>query len=135
MIGVVQSVSCMIFIILGYGSTVFMEGSSITWKNTSSGSTAFMVPSFASSSTSVFFDLSICWSMNPLKFFPSFEHRLGISPGFHPLPGIPSRSSWLSLSNLFSKCNAELPLLATCEGLAILLHILLYCCCTYLFLL
>jgi hypothetical protein len=51
----------------GSGSTVFTEGSSITWKNTSGGSTAFLVTALASSSASVFFVLSICLTIYTLK--------------------------------------------------------------------
>jgi hypothetical protein len=46
---------------------IFMEGSSITWKNTSGGSTAFLAAVLASSSVSMFFVLLICSIVNPLK--------------------------------------------------------------------
>jgi hypothetical protein len=55
MIGALQYSPCIIFIIIGSGSAIFMEGSSINWKNTFSGSTAFLDVAFASSSASVFY--------------------------------------------------------------------------------
>jgi hypothetical protein len=59
MIGTLQSSPCIMFIILGSGLTVLTEGSSITWKNTSGGSTAFLAAAFASLPASVFFVLSM----------------------------------------------------------------------------
>jgi hypothetical protein len=58
-----------IFIILGSSSTVFMEGSSISWENTSGGRTGFLVVAFTNSSSSMFFVLSICSTVNHLKKF------------------------------------------------------------------
>jgi hypothetical protein len=69
MIGALQSSPCIIFIILGSSLTVFMKGSSITWRNTSGGSTAFLAVAFVSSSASMFFVLYIYRIMNPLKKF------------------------------------------------------------------
>jgi hypothetical protein len=67
MIGARQSSPCMIFTILDSGLNVSMEGSSKAWKNTSGGSTAFLVAALASSCAYVFFVLSICSTVNPLK--------------------------------------------------------------------
>jgi hypothetical protein len=55
MIGACQSSPYMIFTTLSSGSTVFTEGSLITWKNTFGGSIAFLAAALASSSASVFF--------------------------------------------------------------------------------
>jgi hypothetical protein len=55
MIGARQSSPCMMFTILGSDSTVLTEGSLMTWKNTSGGSTIFLVAALANSSISVFF--------------------------------------------------------------------------------
>jgi hypothetical protein len=65
MIGAHESSPCMMFTILGSGSTVFIEGSSITWKNTSGGSTAFLAAALASSSA--FVSLFFYSTINPLK--------------------------------------------------------------------
>jgi hypothetical protein len=62
-----QSSPCMIFTTLDSGSTIFIDGSLITWKNISGGSTAFLAVALASSSASVFFVLSTCSTVNPLK--------------------------------------------------------------------
>jgi hypothetical protein len=43
MIGAHQSSTYMMFIIMGSGSTAFMKGSSMVWKNTSEGSVVFLV--------------------------------------------------------------------------------------------
>jgi hypothetical protein len=67
MIGARQSSPCMMFTILGPGSTVFTEGSLTTWKNTSGGSTTFLAVALSSSSAYVFFVLSIYSTVNPLK--------------------------------------------------------------------
>jgi hypothetical protein len=69
MIGGHQSSPCIMFSILGSGSTAFIEGSSIVCKNTSSGSAVFLAAALASSSASVFFALSICLTVNRLKKF------------------------------------------------------------------
>jgi hypothetical protein len=67
MIGARQSSPCMIFTILGSGLTIFMEGSLMSWKNTSGGNTAFLAVALANSSACSFFVLSMYWTMNPLK--------------------------------------------------------------------
>jgi hypothetical protein len=54
-----QSSPCMIFTILASSSTVFMEESSMTWKNTYGGITAFLAAALANSSASSFFVLSM----------------------------------------------------------------------------
>jgi hypothetical protein len=67
MIGAHQSSPYIIFTILGFGSTVFTEGSSMTWKNTSGGITAFLAAASTNLSASLFFVLSMYWTVNPLK--------------------------------------------------------------------
>jgi hypothetical protein len=57
----------MMFTILGSDSTVFMEGTSMVQKNTSSGNDIFLVAALASSSTFVFFFLLTYLAVNPLK--------------------------------------------------------------------
>jgi hypothetical protein len=59
MIGACQSSPCVMFIILGFGSTVFTEESSMVWKNTSGGNVVFLAVALASSSALVFFVLLI----------------------------------------------------------------------------
>jgi hypothetical protein len=67
MIGAHRSSPCILFTIMGSGSTVFAEGSLITWKNTSGGSTAFLAVALASLSAFVLFVLSIYSTVNPLN--------------------------------------------------------------------
>jgi hypothetical protein len=55
MIGARQSSPCITFTILGSGSTVFMKGPSMVWKNTSGCNAVFLAAALASSSSSVFF--------------------------------------------------------------------------------
>jgi hypothetical protein len=57
----------MMFTILGSGSIVFMEGSSMLWKNTSSGNAIFLAAAFASSSASVFFCPFDVFSCEPFE--------------------------------------------------------------------
>jgi hypothetical protein len=57
--GAHQSSSSMILISLGSGSTVFMEASSMTWKNTSIGIGLLRAAAFARSSTCVFVSFNV----------------------------------------------------------------------------
>jgi hypothetical protein len=67
MIGACQSSPCMMFTNLSSDSTIFMERSSMVWKNTSDCNAAFLTTALVSSSASVFFALLIYLTVNPLK--------------------------------------------------------------------
>jgi hypothetical protein len=67
MIGACQSSPSIMFTILGSGSTVFTEQSSMLCKSTSDYNVAFLATALANSSTSVLFALSIYSTVNLLK--------------------------------------------------------------------
>jgi hypothetical protein len=65
--GVHQSFPSMILVSLGFGSTVFMEASSMTQKNTSAGIGVLRAMAFARSLALMFLFLSMYSTVKPMK--------------------------------------------------------------------